>query len=248
MPSFLDMFSDRAREYARYRPSYLIELFDWVASAAPAQDVVWDCATGSGQAAWELAERFEHVIATDASAEQLRHATAYPRIEYREATAERSGLDEASVSAVIVATAVHWFDLAAFVSEVERVLKPGGLLAFWTYSWSDMDPEVKAVTARYAGEIVGDFWSPNVKSAWGGYGDYRVGIPELDVPPFEARAEWTADELLGYLCTWSASQSWARAHGRDPTELIADDLRAAYGARDRVEIRWPLFIRAFRRA
>ena len=247
MSDFLDLFSDRAREYARYRPKYPAELFDWIAAQAPSRDAIWDCATGSGQAAVELAERFDRVIATDASADQLQHAAEHPRVEYRRATAEDSGLPDASVDAVTVATAVHWFDLPRFVDETKRVLKPGGLLAFWTYSWSETDPAVKAVAERYGSDVVGEYWSEKVKSAWGGYGEYHVDMPEIDVPSFEAGALWSADELLGYCCTWSASQSYARAHGTDPTSLVADDLRAAFGDRERIEIRWPLFIRAFRK-
>jgi ubiquinone/menaquinone biosynthesis C-methylase UbiE len=246
MDDFTDMFSDRAREYAQFRPTYPDELFDYVASVAPSRGLVWDCATGNGQAAVELAERFDRVIATDANEAQLEHAVEHPRVEYRRALAESSGIDSGSVDAVTVATAIHWFDLDAFVAEARRTLVAGGILAFWTYSWSETVPAVKDVASRYALEIVGDYWADEVKQAWNGYADLEIDLPELEAPRFEARAERTADELLGYLCTWSASQRWARDHGSDPTELIADDVRAAFGDNERIEIRWPLALRVFR--
>lgn len=246
MNDFLDMFSDRAHEYARFRPTYPGELFDFIASIAPGRDLAWDCATGSGQAAVALAERFDRVIATDASEEQLQHAMQHPRIEYRRATAESSGLTSDSADAVTVATAIHWFQLDQFVAEARRVLKPDGVLAFWTYSWAETVPAIKEITTHYAREIVGDHWADEVKRAWGGYGDFDVAMSELDAPKFEARAEWSVDELLGFLCTWSASQRWARSHGSDPTDLIAGDLRHAYGTTERIEIRWPLSLRVFR--
>ena len=72
-------------------------------------------------------------------------------------------------------------------------------------------------------------------------------VDDIELPTFEARAEWTVDELRGYLRTWSATQSWARDHGSDPTDLVVDELQRAYGDRERIAVRWPLQCRAFRR-
>ncbi len=65
--------------------------------------------TGSGQAATELASRYSHVIAQDASDEQLAAAErTNPRVEYQRATAEDTRLPDASVDLVTVAQALHW--------------------------------------------------------------------------------------------------------------------------------------------
>jgi hypothetical protein len=50
-------FSPVAERYVRARPTYPDALFEWLANEAPALDVAWDCATGSGQAAQSLAAR-----------------------------------------------------------------------------------------------------------------------------------------------------------------------------------------------
>src|SRR5215470_13641041 len=96
-------FSLVAKDYAVGRPGYPDELFDWLAAIAPARDLAWDAATGSGQAAWGLAHRFDRVIATDVSAEQLRHARQHPKVEYRVARSEASGLSERSVDLAVSA-------------------------------------------------------------------------------------------------------------------------------------------------
>ncbi len=57
---------------------------------------------------------------TDASAAQIAHAAAHPRVTYRVVPAEASGLPDASVDLVTVAEALHWFDLGAFYREVQR--------------------------------------------------------------------------------------------------------------------------------
>ena len=88
MKPFSDHFSTLSAAYAVYRPRYPDALFDTLAELAPERDRAWDCATGSGQAAIGLAERFEQVIATDASRAQVRSAVAHPRVRYAAAQAE----------------------------------------------------------------------------------------------------------------------------------------------------------------
>lgn len=70
---FHDHFSKHAVDYARYRPGYPQALFDFLVEQAPGRELAWDCGTGSGQAAIQLAERFQRVIATDASREQIEN-------------------------------------------------------------------------------------------------------------------------------------------------------------------------------
>lgn len=54
--------------------------------------------------------------------------------------------EEGSVDLVTVATAVHWFDLESFYSQVKRVLrKPGGVIAVWSYFFPSISPAVDAV-------------------------------------------------------------------------------------------------------
>src|SRR5689334_17540717 len=120
--SFVDHFAPVAGAYAAHRPRYDEALFDWLAGLAPRRTLAWDCGAGSGQATHPLAERFDRVIGTDASAGQLSSAPAHARIEWRVAPAERSGLPTASADLVTVAQALHWFDVRAFYAEVDRVL------------------------------------------------------------------------------------------------------------------------------
>lgn len=96
------------------RPGYPDALFQRLKKACRAHDLVWDCATGSGQAAIPLAGIFKKVIATDASAEQLHQATAKKNIEYKQAAAEENFLPPHSLDLITVAQALHWFDIPAF--------------------------------------------------------------------------------------------------------------------------------------
>lgn len=247
MPGFQDHFSGHAADYARHRPTYPPALFANLAAASPATGVVWDCATGSGQAAVALAEHFDQVIATDASAEQVAHAAERPKVVYRVATAEESGLEDASVDLVTVAQALHWFDHERFFAEVERVLRPGGLFAAWSYGLFTLDEEIDAIVYDfYTGEIDAH-WAPERRHVDAGYA--TIPTPDWEevaiaAPPMTL--EWTVDDALAYLGTWSATRACARATGEDPVDAIEMQMRVVWGEHART-VTWPLAMRALRK-
>ena len=245
MTDFADHFSQQSAAYARHRLTYPPELFAYVASAAPASHVVWDCATGNGQAAHGLRAHFDRVIATDASARQIESATPGEGIEYRVATAEDSGLADRSVDAVTVATAFHWFDHERFAREVKRVVRPGGVAVVWTYGFSEMPEGPRAALAELVAPVLAQYWAPQVKIAWDGYRDAYFPFAELDTPALAIERSWTAREYLAYASTWSAVQACIADRGENPFVTHASAMEEAWGD-DPVTIRWPLTIRAGR--
>jgi ubiquinone/menaquinone biosynthesis C-methylase UbiE len=129
-------------------------MFQFLADLAPGHELASDCATGSGQAAVPLADYFAHVIATDASAQQIANAEPHPRVNYRVAPAEQSGLVSGSVDLIMVAQALHWFDVDAFNAEARRVLKPAGIIAVSCYTFLQIAPEIDAIVNRFYSEGV----------------------------------------------------------------------------------------------
>jgi SAM-dependent methyltransferase len=248
MATFRDHFSTQAAAYAAFRPRYPDPLFDWAAGLAPGRDLAWDCGTGSGQAAVALADRFARVHATDASAAQLAHAAAHPRVTYAVAPAERSGLADAAVDLVTVAQALHWFDLDPFYAEVRRVLRPGGAIAVWSYG--DLrtgDPALDAPLLHFAHVTLGPWWPPERALVDAGYRTIPFPFREVAPPAFALEHRWTLPELAGYLRSWSATLRWQAAHGTDPVAPLEAALRAPWGDPDeRRPITWPLAIRAGR--
>jgi len=164
--SFKDHFSDASNDYRLYRPRYPSELFAYLASISPERKQAWDCATGSGQAALELSGYFSKVIATDASSTQIESARCDDKtaVCFRVASAEKSGIEANSVDLITVAQALHWFDIQAFSKEVNRVLKPGGVLAVWTYNLLQIQPEIDAQVNHLYASILNDFWRSGARN------------------------------------------------------------------------------------
>jgi len=219
-------------------------LFSFLADSCHEHDFAWDCATGNGQAARSVAPFFENVLATDASAEQIGSAEAHPGIEFRVAPAEASGIDANSVDLITVAQALHWFDIERFFAEVNRVLKPGGVLAVWAYERCHVTPECNEVVENIFAEVE-SFWPPEREIVDGKYCDITLPVPEMPVDSFDMQVNWTADEMLNYMRTWSATQRYMQANGSDPLAPYEQQLRARWGE-GRRDLRWPLTLKAGR--
>ena len=241
--TFKDHFSKQAADYAKFRPRYPQKLFEYLGSVAPNRGLAWDCGTGNGQAAVGLATVFDRVIATDASEKQIANARSHERVEYRVTRAEKSDLESASIDLIMVAQALHWFDLDRFYDEVRQVLKPDGVLAASAYNLLRVQPAIDEVVNRYYYEVVGPFWPPE-RELVENFADLPFPFHEIDPPKFEMTAQWNLDHLIGYLRTWSSTQRFMAANGADPLEQIIDELRRAWGNPQEVRtVLWPLILR-----
>jgi len=242
--AFEDHYSKQAAVYARHRPRYPDALFAYLASLAPGQDLAWDAGTGSGQAAVGLVAHFRRVWATDASPEQIGHAPRVPGVAFLVAPSSASGLDAASADLVTAAAAVHWFDLDPFFTEARRVLRPGGVLAVWTYFLLRITPAVDAVFAHYIDEVLAGYWPPRIDFAREGYRTLPFPFEELPAPEVKVETDWLLEDLIGYMRTWSSTQAFRDANGTEAVDLVRRRLERAWGDPDRVRrVDWPLSIR-----
>ena len=248
MSSFADYFSLTAAAYASYRPRYPETLFGWLSSQAPAHERAWDCATGSGQAAVGLAAHFAQVVATDPSVAQLAHAEHNERIGYAAMTAERSAIASRLVDVVTVAQALHWLDRDAFYAEARRVLRPGGLLAVWSYALGAFgEPALDVALRRFYSETVGPYWPAERAIIDAGFERLEFPFDELHPPEIAMEASWSFEHFAGYLSTWSAVRRARKATGSDPLPGFLDEVGPIWGAKDEQRvIRWPLAMRVGR--
>ncbi|MGH9464911.1 MAG: class I SAM-dependent methyltransferase [Thermoanaerobaculia bacterium] len=246
--SFPDHFSALASGYARHRPGYPPELFDWLAAAAPGRQRAWDAATGSGQAAAGLTERFVSVVATDASLAQVAAARRAAGLLYTIAMSEASPLLDQSFDLVAIGQALHWFDLGRFWPEVRRVLRPRGVVAAWTYDRVEVSPDVDRVLEWFNGELIAPYWPPERRHVETGYRDLSFPFARLHPPALAMEVEWSREELVGYLATWSSVGRYREALAEDPIGRLRAPLAAAWGSAARRRLRWPLTVLAGRSA
>lgn len=246
MSEFKDHFSGHATQYAVARPTYPDALFAWLPAQCDAHYLAWDCGTGSGQAAIALAEHFDRVIATDASAAQIESATAAPGVEYHVAVAENSSLEDGSADLVTVAQALHWFTLDAFYTEARRVLKAGGVLAAWGYGLTRVSPDIDRIMDVFDSSIVGPYWPPERRHIDSRYEDLHFPFAPIEAPVFAMHRSWKRQQFLDYIATWSAVQRYRQAKGHDPLVWLENELAACWHPQDILDVSWPLFMRVGR--
>ncbi len=123
-------FSDRVADYAKHRPSYPAAAIDFVLrtlALGPGSSAA-DLGSGTGIFAELLLARGVSVRAVEPNRPMREAAerTLFAREGFssHDGTAERTGLEDRSVDAVVAAQAFHWFDPASARRECERILRP----------------------------------------------------------------------------------------------------------------------------
>jgi hypothetical protein len=140
---------------------------------------------------------------------------------------------------VTAAQAAHWFDRLKFYAEVRRVLRPGGVVALWTYELCSISPEIDAAVFRFYKGGIGPYWPPERRHCETGYRQFDFPFVELPFPKVAMEHHWTLAELLAYLRSWSAVNHYIKSHGQDPVTALEAELTPLWGDSAR-RISWPL--------
>ena len=237
------MFGGHAKLYASARPTYPIEIYEYLTSLCNEQNKVWDCATGTGQAALALSQYFKQVFATDISAQQVQAANQAENIEYSIAPAEESGFADESFDLVTVAQALHWFDYASFWPEVDRVLKPNGVFVAWGYDWTKINFDIDLQLNKNLFELLSKYWNPKAKILWGGYEPGNVNFPYdlVQTPTFSIKLNWNFEQLFQYFLSWSATQAYINDNGSEAINNAKQQVEKVWGNPEATKlIHWPV--------
>lgn len=238
-----DLFSNQAAEYSKYRPTYPQELFDFIFSHVQQFNTAWDCATGNGQTAVVLAEKFKQVVATDQSTAQLKYAPERSNITYSACSAEKTNFADKSFDLVTVSQALHWFDFDPFYLELKRVLKPTGIFAAWCYSLMKIDSEIDPIIKDFYSRILGPYWDERRELVNKNYQTIPFPLSKIKTPPFKITREWTLDELINYFTTWSSVQTYIQKNGSNPTDLMLANLHRVWrNPSEPKTMTWPVFM------
>jgi ubiquinone/menaquinone biosynthesis C-methylase UbiE len=142
-------FGSVAEVYDRGRPSFPREAAEWLTGGQPV--TVLEVGAGTGKLTEQLVALGHDVHATDpdeAMLDVLRRRLPDTRTSV--AGAEELPVPDRSVDVVVAAQCFHWFDLDRALSEIARVLKPGGHIAL---VWNVRDERIP--WARKLGRIIG---------------------------------------------------------------------------------------------
>ncbi len=241
-----DNFSTGSDRYAKYRPAYPDALYEYLLSLVPGREQAWDAGTGNGQVAQVLARYFGKVLATDISRQQIAHAIQHPRISYLVEPAEKTSFPDESFDLITVAQAIHWFNFGAFYKEVNRVAKKGGVLAVIGYGLVRTNPVVDEVIGRFYRNVAGPYWDKERRYVDEDYKTIPFPFKELAAPVFDNRMEWSFDQLMGYIGTWSAVKHYEQQNGSNPVDLVRDELRDGFGGHATVAGSFPILLRVAR--
>ncbi len=237
-----DRFSKQASAYAAFRPTYPKALYEFILNEVTTKDTAWDCATGNGQVARDLAPYFKEVCATDTSIEQIKNAVPVDNIYYSVCPAEKTTFPDHSFDLITVGQAMHWFNFDEFYSEVRRVAKKNAVLAVWGYGLLRISPEIDSVISDFYVKIVGPYWDEERKHVDRHYDSIPFPFEKIPVPEFSFSFSWTLSELGGYLNTWSSVQKFIQANEINPVDAVMKRV-APLWVNERMTVSFPLFVK-----
>jgi len=238
-----DNFSKQADLYAQFRPTYPGAVFTHVMQYVNERNTAWDCATGNGQAAKELARYFDTVYATDISEKQIQNAVHRDNIIYKIESAENNSFNDDMFDLITVAQAIHWFDFTRFYNEVKRTSKPGGILAVIGYGLVQTSSKLNDAILHFYQNTVGPYWDKERKYIDENYQTIPFPFEELEPIQLHSEYEWNLDRLIGYLNTWSSVQHYIKANHSNPVDLVYNDLKDAWDNEPVKLFYFPIFVR-----
>jgi len=239
-----DLFSKQSDLYARYRPTYPKDLYEYILSFVKEKNIAWDCATGNGQAAVVLADHFKKVIATDISAAQIDKAIKKDNIEYSVCSAESTLFEENTFDLVTVAQAYHWLKWKEFKKEVVRVCKPEAIIAIWTYNRNKIgDKKIDDAIFSFYENVTKPFWDYERKYVEELYKTVEFDYELLPVKDFETTLNWQREDMIGYISSWSAIQKYIKVNGHSPIPMIEKELINLWPKGEVKKVSFPIYLK-----
>jgi SAM-dependent methyltransferase len=154
-------FSNRVDFYVKHRPGYPPAALDVLHDVLKPGCAVADIGSGTGISSRWLLQRAPLVYGVEPNLEMRSHAVECAGFVSIDGTAEATGLDDASVDAIVCATAFHWFRPSDARREFKRILRPGGAVVLL---WNVRKRDASALQQGYE-QLILDF-AVDYKPAW----------------------------------------------------------------------------------
>ena len=194
-----ERFSDRAEDYAKYRPSYPPKAIDCILEglSAPSQLIAADIGAGTGISSRLLADRGVKVIAIEPNAAMRQAAKPHSLVKFQDGNAENTKLENNSVDLITCFQAFHWFNPEPSLKEFARILKPKGTIALvWNERDTDGDDEFTCQQDRI---ITQASQNNPIHNRLGGRSDSFINslFPIVNHFIFPYRQAMTKEQLIG---------------------------------------------------
>jgi len=127
------------------------------------------------------------------------------------------------------------------------VLKRGGVAAAWSYHAGHLESSLGGLLWGFYRDVVRSYFPPGFELVDDRYEGIHLPGSAIAAPHFWMEADWTIEQLLAFVRSWSGTQAYIRRHGRDPSDALRDPLAALF-ADQRItrRLRWPLYLRVSR--
>ena len=238
-----DNFSSQSDKYVKYRPTYPLDFFEYLNSIVANKQNAWDCGTGNGQVAYELAKTFDNVFATDISRTQIDNALREANITYSLQPAERTNFDDEQFDLIIIAQAIHWFDFERFYAEVRRTARENALICVVGYGRIKISEEIDRAIANFYENVIGTYWDKERRYIDEDYKTIPFPFKEIRTPGFVNILNWTLEHLIGYLNTWSAVKHFINKNRHNPIDDLQSELEQHWEKGQTKKVHFPLLLR-----
>jgi ubiquinone/menaquinone biosynthesis C-methylase UbiE len=150
--------ADAGRQYDDARPPWPVAVEDFLRSVAPpgGWEIAIDLAAGTGRLTERVAAVAATVIAIEPSAAMRAVlAVRVPTARLIAGSAEAMPVPDRSADLVVAGNAFHWFDPESAAAEIERVLRPDGVVgALWHVTeWPEWFAELSSLLADYRNPV-----------------------------------------------------------------------------------------------
>ncbi len=147
-------FGKLAAQYDAMRPSYPKKAISILYRAINTrQPIILDLGCGTGISTRQLAKNKGLIVGCDADVKMLITALQRPEknVSYMQGVAEKLPFADGTFDAVTAFIAFHWFMNRKSISEIKRVLKPGGILYIAQPRYAAIQKDFRMILERELG-------------------------------------------------------------------------------------------------